>query len=354
MSQSGTWKPGASADDAWVRTDTSAIDLTSAALQAGNLWTGSVNGTLNLGVRFSAVNIPAGATILSAKITFQAAASDSATTVNLKIVGELNATPAAFSTYADFMGRSQTTAFVNWSSVAAWTAGTDYDTPDITAIIQEIVDLGGWAALNNLCLFVLNNGSTQGATTRRRPVSYNSSTTVCARLYVEWKLEQVIGETILTAEAIIDRPQPTISEEVSVNEATVESARASFSDGVVMKESLSAMAGLVVAEVVSVSESILSRASVVLAEAIVLAESTVLRIGAIVSEAVAFLESCVRSISGGLWSEQQTDRGSWTESQRGKGNWTESQRQGGAWVENQPGRGLWAESQPSKGGWTEE
>ena len=45
-----------------------------------------------------------------------------------------------------------TTASVAWSNMAAWTAGQWYNSPDISSIIQEIVNQGGWTSGNNMAL----------------------------------------------------------------------------------------------------------------------------------------------------------------------------------------------------------
>jgi hypothetical protein len=157
--QTQTFNPTAATDDAYITPDLAFISTTSTFLRMGVDGAGDANHT---GVRFRNVTVANGAAVVSAFIRFVAAHNNPTTTCDLNIVGENNAAPAAFSTYADFIGRSQTSASVLWNNVSAWLAGAQYDTPDISPVIQEIVDLGGWASGNDLVVFVEDNGSDTG------------------------------------------------------------------------------------------------------------------------------------------------------------------------------------------------
>jgi hypothetical protein len=107
-----------------------------------------------VGLRFPDVNIPAGATIEVARVQFQASdTTDAATT--LRIYGERDVTPATFAeTFNNLSARTKTTAYVNWSSVQAWQQDAFYETPNIAAVIQEIVRRPGWVAGNSLVLLI--------------------------------------------------------------------------------------------------------------------------------------------------------------------------------------------------------
>jgi type IV pilus assembly protein PilY1 len=73
------------------------------------------------GLRFQDVYIPQGATITSAKIVFHAAETDSGS-VSLRISADAaDNTPTYATTSNNVSGRAQTTATVDWSSVASWT-----------------------------------------------------------------------------------------------------------------------------------------------------------------------------------------------------------------------------------------
>lgn len=133
---------------------------------------GNIGGSpLESGWRFTNITIPQGSTINSAVITFTGIGNQPVTTCNVKFKGELSATPATFSTYADFAGRTRTTASVDWNNLEAWVNAATYDSPDLKTIIQEIVNLGGWASGNNLVIFCSDNGSSVDATRQPRDVA---------------------------------------------------------------------------------------------------------------------------------------------------------------------------------------
>lgn len=87
-------------------------------------------------------DIPQGATITSAIIEFTAATTQSSNVV-VNIFGEDSDNPTIPVSRSDFYARPRTTAVVNWAP-AAWTNGETYYSPDISTVIQEIVDRPGF------------------------------------------------------------------------------------------------------------------------------------------------------------------------------------------------------------------
>ncbi len=119
----------------------------------------------HIGLRFTALAIPAGATITSAYIQF---ATDSdgpnniGATATFNIEGQLIADAPAFTaTNNNVTGRARTVADVNWST-PTWTGtgivGLSQKTADLAAIVQEIVSLPGWASGNDIA-FIINNSA---------------------------------------------------------------------------------------------------------------------------------------------------------------------------------------------------
>ena len=111
------------------------------------------------GLRFDNQGIPAGATITSAYLKFTSQLALSTTVVNTYITGEKSVAGAAFSTLANYQGRrgtavdgaDDTNVFIGdqvaWDGIAAWSVdecGADTTSPDISSIIQLIIDQGGW------------------------------------------------------------------------------------------------------------------------------------------------------------------------------------------------------------------
>jgi len=111
------------------------------------------------GVRYRGVAIPAGSIIIAAYAHFYAT-EHSVGDITASVWGELNANPAAFTTYANYIGRTKTTNNVLWN-MYPWIKGNQYYTPDLKDIIQEIVNLGGWASGQDIVLMYEYSESVQ-------------------------------------------------------------------------------------------------------------------------------------------------------------------------------------------------
>ncbi len=131
-----------------------------------------------VGLRFSGVEIPSGATITNASIRFIAEEdADDAATLNFYGEAADNAGPFANSKN-NISGRAQTTASVTWDA-PAWVEDEKFWTPDLSAIVQEIVSRPGWAAENALVIIVTG-------TSERSAFSYDGSTKLAPRLYIDY------------------------------------------------------------------------------------------------------------------------------------------------------------------------
>lgn len=143
-----------------------------------------------VGLRFDSLQIPAGSKVLSAYIEFTAAASEGATTPPpapvLRITGQSSASAAPFqSGLYDISNRRTnfgTTATVNWTP-GAWSNGSTYQTPDISAVIQEVVNRPDWANGNALALLI-DAPTTTVNNSRRQARSYDSSTSSAPKLII--------------------------------------------------------------------------------------------------------------------------------------------------------------------------
>ncbi|CAN5890453.1 hypothetical protein BH24DEI2_BH24DEI2_09130 [soil metagenome] len=143
-----------------------------------------------VGLRFSDLSIPPGATILDARIQFTV---DHPTGGYVKLYIHGQADPKALTFVhqgiGDISDRPQTAAVVTWEP-PAWNSpeGTVNDraalTPNLAAIVQEVVDLPGWEKRANGLVFVIA-GDAANATERRRAVSFEDSDTN-ARLLVTY------------------------------------------------------------------------------------------------------------------------------------------------------------------------
>jgi hypothetical protein len=145
----------ASSDDAEER-DSGSVRLTSSDLEMVFDTSDQV-----VGMRFQGVDIEPGARITSATLQFQV---DEVSTgaVSLIIEGEASDDAATFaSTTGNISSRPRTTSFVPWSP-PDWNtvgeAGPDQQTPDLSAILQEIVDRDGWVTGGSVVLLVTGSG----------------------------------------------------------------------------------------------------------------------------------------------------------------------------------------------------
>lgn len=105
-------------------------------------------------LRFETVDVPQGATITAAKIQLAFHSQINGTGQSVTIRGEdTDDASSAASSCSAFGSATRTSASVSWSFASSMSAGTFYDTADISTIIQEIVNRTGWAANNDMQFF---------------------------------------------------------------------------------------------------------------------------------------------------------------------------------------------------------
>lgn len=137
----------------------------------GNLEFGQVGTTTltnqTLGVRFAGVAIPKGATVQSAAIQFTASSAGSGATSVVVVGDDLdNAATYPGQTAPPFgiTSRPDTTATVSWT-VPPWAAAGDAGpaqlSPNLAAIVQEIIDRPNWATGNAVAFSFTGTGVRQ-------------------------------------------------------------------------------------------------------------------------------------------------------------------------------------------------
>ncbi|PQB07704.1 hypothetical protein BST83_11460 [Polaribacter filamentus] len=126
-----------------------------------------------VGIRFNFIQIPKNATISSAYIQFAVKGTTSERDpTNVEIVGEKvgNSVPFA-GAINNLSERPATTAKAFWDEVPVWQnnddAGEDQKTPDLVEIVQEIVNLEDWAALNSMTFLISGEGSREAKSLER-------------------------------------------------------------------------------------------------------------------------------------------------------------------------------------------
>ena len=120
-------------------------------LDAG--WEGDDFNIVSVGMRFTGVNLPKNAPIDSAYIEVYSH-EEEADPTTITIWGEANDNPVTYDTVNLITDRPSTTAKVTWDVTETWAIWTKYRTPDITSIVQEIVNRPGWD-YGNAMAFVL-------------------------------------------------------------------------------------------------------------------------------------------------------------------------------------------------------
>ena len=163
-------------DDAEQRA-TGGVDLDSSDLE---LVTDGTN-VQRVGLRFTGVQIPAGATITRAWVQFQTdeVSTDTAT---LTVRGEAaDNTPTYLGTNSNLSNRALTSASVAWSPPAWNTVNartSAQQTPDLAALVQAIVSRPGWVQGNALAVQVTGTG-------RRTAEAFEG--TFAPLLHIEWQ-----------------------------------------------------------------------------------------------------------------------------------------------------------------------
>jgi len=115
-----------------------------------------------VGIRFTDVQVPQGATITEAYIQF---AVDETTTSSTSVVirGQDADNPGTFSSATnDLSNRSVTVASVAWNSIPQWTVIGQADaaqrTPNIASVVQEIINRGGWISGSAMAFIITGTG----------------------------------------------------------------------------------------------------------------------------------------------------------------------------------------------------
>jgi len=165
-----------SQDDSEETVATGATDVDSSDLELIQ----DTNGEQLVGLRFPALPIPAGVTILNAYIEFTADQKDDMPTT-LIFQGEASANAAPFAEpNSDISQRTLTTASVTWMDLPAWMAGGErQQTPDLVPIMQEIVDQAGWQSGNAVAFVISGTG-------KRTATAYDGNPAQAPQLVVEY------------------------------------------------------------------------------------------------------------------------------------------------------------------------
>lgn len=161
--------------------------------------------TQMVGMRFANMGIPAGATILNARIQLVARASNSGDS-SLMFTAEDSSSAMTFTNARyDIANRVKTTAMVTWDDVPNWQQGNAYWTPNLASVVQELVDRDDWT-MDSSFVF-LSEGTGQ-----RQAFAYDSAPEAAPLLYVEYRMggDDVNAAAVGTSQAASSVVSPSI------------------------------------------------------------------------------------------------------------------------------------------------
>ncbi|MBN1168321.1 hypothetical protein JXA63_00365, partial [Candidatus Woesebacteria bacterium] len=151
----------------------------SVTLSSSDLELTQENDNQVVGIRFQDINIPRGAVIENAYIEFECdEASSVSTSLTLRGESSDNALSFGSSSY-NISSRADTSSSVNWNSLPSWSVDQKYQTPNLSSIVQEIVNRGGWNSGNSLSFTITGSGT-------RVAESYDGESQNAPLLYVKY------------------------------------------------------------------------------------------------------------------------------------------------------------------------
>lgn len=176
---STTLQVGTANDDGHTYNSTLNYLYTSLTLGLGN-----GVGSMSLFARFTNVTVPNGATITAAKVQYLSNQNQSGT-IKSRIFLNDEDSAVGPTTYAQYVGKTVTSAYVDWNFSTSWVSNTWYDSPDISSVVQEVVDRSGWSSGNAMMILHKDNGTSSG-NSRAIKAYTNGGTTNGPKLVIEY------------------------------------------------------------------------------------------------------------------------------------------------------------------------
>lgn len=151
-----------------------------------------------IGLRFSNINLPQGAVINHAHLEFTAYQNGTGSSANMLIEGVNQDDPDDFSPYPRYVLRDKPkTVSVEWANIEPWYYKGLYQSPAVTAIVQQIVNRAGWEP-NNEMMFVLSNFGSS----KRGGFTYQGKPSGAAKLIIEYHANAIPGSSSTVRELL--------------------------------------------------------------------------------------------------------------------------------------------------------
>ncbi len=133
-----------------------------------------------VGVRFRNVTLPRNATIVSARIEFEVDEA-SGGVANINITAENSANPSVYGTSAfNLTSRATLPTIVPWQITDSWVVDARHSTPDLTQLVQTLVNRGDWNSGGAMSFVFSGAGS-------RTVESFEGEAAAAPRLYIEYR-----------------------------------------------------------------------------------------------------------------------------------------------------------------------
>ncbi|MCW8107366.1 PilC/PilY family type IV pilus protein [Alteromonas ponticola] len=191
----------------------------SVSLTSNNIKLSDGTNEVLAGMRFSDLDIPQGATITSAYIRLTSSGTNFPAT-SLSIRGELSADSVTFnSSTNNLSARPKTASEILWDSDNAFPLSDEIiTTPDLSSIVQEVVDQTAWCGGQALSVLITGNSSDSGSS--RKVKSYDQGTGGSPQLVVTYDESTATG--CIAGEAVyqVENTKDNVEEKPSGDDST--------------------------------------------------------------------------------------------------------------------------------------
>jgi len=175
-------------DDVEERTATGAIDFDSSDIELGDEHTDD-NDNQIAGLRFTDIQLPAGAVVKNAYIQFTVDETKQKDPANYVIFAEDEINPVTFTDDAySVTSRTWSADSVKWENVPAWEAEDDaglaQQTPNIGSLVTALVNKEGWTPGNAMTFFIKGEGT-------RCAEAFDGEAESAAKLIIEYLQSEV-------------------------------------------------------------------------------------------------------------------------------------------------------------------
>lgn len=214
VSDSWDWGFALFAEECWIYCSDE-LDLTEPMIGRS-----TIDGVSRCGCghRFRNITIPKGATITKAYISVKCYMTFSPQHLDVKsiIAGEKDVNSLQFTpNFEDYCMRrgleggedKRTSVKINWNITELWEGGQWYNSPEMKAIIQEIVNLSDWESGNPITIFWDDHDDNSGIGQNYREIrSYNTvgSPSDAPILHIEWEETPIPSIPTNPITAIVD------------------------------------------------------------------------------------------------------------------------------------------------------